>query len=61
MGKVIRFPLARRMADVGRGARVFEAIHEQELAARAASRFAAQAFTVSIALTGVLQVLSLMA
>ena len=61
MGKVIRFPLARRLADVGRGARVFESLREQERASSSAQRAAAQAVSISVALVAVLQALSLTA
>jgi hypothetical protein len=61
MGKVLRFPVARRLADIERGARVFEALRDQELAVRAARRLAAQAVSISTLLLATLQVLSLTA
>jgi hypothetical protein len=61
VGKLIRFPLARRLAHVGSGARVFEAVYEEERALTVARRAVVQALSVAVLLTTVLQVLSLTA
>jgi len=61
MGKVIRFPLARRRADIERSARVFEALRDQDRAVFAARRMAAQALSVSTLLVAVLHLVSLSA
>jgi hypothetical protein len=61
MGKVIRFPLARRRADIERGARVFEALRDQDLAAVAAQRMAAGSLSIAAVLATVLHVVSLSA
>jgi hypothetical protein len=61
MGQVLRFPVARRRADIERAARVFEALRDQERAIRAARRLTAQAVSVSTLLLGALHVLSLTA
>jgi|GEM_PF-5933389 len=58
MGKVLRFPVARRRADIERATRVFEALRDQELAVRAARCLAAQAVSVSTLLLAALQILS---
>lgn len=59
MGKVIRFPLARRRADIERGTRVFEALRDQDLATLAAQRLATRALSVSTLLVTILHVVSL--
>jgi len=61
MGKVLRFPVARRRADIERAARVFEGLRDQELAVRAARRLAAQTVSVSTLLLAALHILSLSA
>jgi hypothetical protein len=61
VGKVIRFPLARRRADIERGARVFEALRDQDRAILAARRRFAQALSVATLLATVLHVVSLTA
>jgi hypothetical protein len=61
MATVLRFPLARRRADIERGARVFEALRDQERALRAGHRLAAHAVAISTLLLVSLHVLSLTA
>lgn len=58
MGKVIRFPSARRRADIGRGVRVFEAVYDQERSLSLQHLLALQALSVAAVLTTVLQVLA---
>jgi len=61
MGQLIRFPLARRRSHAGSGARVFEAVYEEERALSAERRAVMQALSVAAVLATVLQVLSLSA
>src|SRR5687767_13687307 len=56
MGKVIRFPSARRRADIGRGLRVFEAVYDQERSLSLQHLLVLQALSVAAVLTTVLQV-----
>jgi hypothetical protein len=58
MGKVIRFPSARRRADVERGVRVFEAVYDQERSVSLQRLLVLQALSVAAMLTTVLQVLA---